>query len=95
MDDLRPTNPPPARSATEGQPFSILFLASAALVLGVGTFVATVADFIRRHQPGISPETYLLPQARQILAPGLGLAAAVGACAAVAAYRHRRNAGRS
>jgi hypothetical protein len=95
MDDSSHANTPPARAHTKGLPLFIRLLASSAVVALVGTFVATEIDFIRRHRPGVSPEAFLVPQALQILAPGIGLAAAFGTCAAVAAYRHRTKAGRS
>jgi|GEM_PF-1616557 len=94
MDDAGPSNFHSLRPPAKRMPFYVRFLASTALVLVVGTFVATATDFVRRHRPGIAPEAYLLPQAQQILLPGLGIASLVGSCAAVASYRHRRNAAR-
>lgn len=64
-----------------------------AVLAFVGTYVATQVDFIRRHRPGISPAAYLQPQALQILAPGLGLSAALGIAAAITVRFRRRPAG--
>jgi hypothetical protein len=38
----------------------------------VATYLAAQVDFLRRHQPGITPVRYWLPQATHIWAPGLG-----------------------
>ena len=67
----------------------VRLLASASLVAFVGTFAAAEADFVRRHRPGTAPQTYLRPQAEQILAPGLGMAVSLAAAAAWLAHRQR------
>jgi hypothetical protein len=65
-----------------------VFATLAALAL-VGSYVAAQIDFIRRHQPGIAPLRYWLPQARTIWAPGLAMAL-ICAGAALALHRWRR-----
>jgi hypothetical protein len=45
-----------------------LTLALCALVI---TYVAAQVDFLRRHQPGITPARYWWPQATHIWMPGL------------------------
>jgi hypothetical protein len=57
---------------SSSRPLVRFFLASAALSL-CGTFFFAQIDFFRRHQPGISPEKYWLPQLYRIWAPGLAL----------------------
>jgi hypothetical protein len=47
----------------------LLTLALCALVI---TYVAAQVDFLRRHQPGITPARYWWPQLTHIWAPGLG-----------------------
>jgi hypothetical protein len=49
-------------------------LVTLALCAMVVTYVAAQVDFLRRHQPGITPERYWWPQLTHILLPGLGTA---------------------
>jgi hypothetical protein len=60
--------------------------ATVALLTVAGTYVAAQVDFLRRHQPGVAPETYWIPQLLQIWAPGL---AAAGLFAITAMILHR------
>jgi hypothetical protein len=61
-------------------------LATVAVLALAGTYVAAQVDFLRRHEPGIQPVRYWLPQLRTIWGPGLGLALV---CAAAAFVLHR------
>lgn len=80
------------RSGYDPAPFWARILMCLAVLAFVGTYVATQVDFLRRHRPGISPAAYLQPQALQILAPGLGLAAAFGIAAVIVTRFRRRTA---
>jgi hypothetical protein len=73
--------------ATSGR--AVRVLATIAVLALVGSYVAAQVDFLRRHQPGIAPLRYWLPQARNIWAPGLGLAL-VSAIVAFALHRWGR-----
>lgn len=64
-------------------------LAGAAVLCVSGTFVAAQIDYVRRHEYGISPTRYWLPQLTHIWLPGLG-AALLLAAAAFALHRRRR-----
>jgi hypothetical protein len=65
---------------------AVRVLATLALLALVGSYVAAQVDFLRRHQPGIPPLRYWLPQIRTIWAPGLALAVV---CAVAALILHR------
>ncbi len=67
-------------------PAARVFAALAFLAVA-GTYVAAQVDFLRRHEPGIAPRRYWVPQVTQIWAPGLGVSALL---AAVAFALHRR-----
>ncbi len=65
----------------------VRILATLALLALVGTFVAAQIDFVKRHRPGKSPESYWRPQITQIWAPGLTVGII---CATAAWWFHRR-----
>lgn len=65
----------------------VKILATLAVLAFVGTFGAAQLDFVKRHRPGKSPESYWLPQLTQIWGPGL---AAGIVCATAAWWFHRR-----
>lgn len=67
----------------------VRLLASLSVLAVAGTFLAAQVDFVRRHTPGITPQRFWQPQARRILAPGLGGAALL---AGLAIALHRRRA---
>jgi hypothetical protein len=64
--------------------------AALAVLVTAGTYVAAQVDYVRRHQPGISPERYLLPQLTHIWLPGLAIAAALAGAAFVLRRRGPR-----
>ena len=64
-------------------------LAAAAVLTLVATYVVAQVDYVRRHQPGIDPTKYWLPQLTQIWLPGL-CAALVFAAAAFMLHRRGR-----
>jgi LPXTG-motif cell wall-anchored protein len=70
-------------------PRAVRLLAAAAVLCLAGTFLAAKIDFVRRHEYGISPTRYWLPQLTHIWLPGLG-AALLLAGAAFALHRRRR-----
>ncbi len=65
---------------------AVRVLATLAVLALVGSYVAAQVDFLRRHQPGITPLRYWIPQLRTIWGPGLAVALA---CGAVAFALHR------
>jgi hypothetical protein len=74
---------PPGRSSPR-----VRLLASAAVLALAGTYLAAQIDLVRRHQPGIAPFRYWLPQVQRIWLPGVGLALVLG----IAAFLlHRRS----
>jgi hypothetical protein len=68
---------------------SVRIVATASLLCAVGTIVAAQIDFLRRHQPGMAPERYWVPQLVQIWLPGLGAALLLGVAAFVLERRAR------
>jgi hypothetical protein len=68
---------------------AVRVFATLSLLAVVATYVAAQVDFLRRHEPGITPIKYWLPQVRLIWAPGLALAL-VCALAAFALHRWKR-----
>jgi hypothetical protein len=64
-------------------------LGTLSVLVLVVTFLMAQIDLWRRHRPGMSPGRYILPQATQILLPGLA-AAAILAIAATIVHRRRR-----
>ncbi len=56
-------------------------LGAAALLAAAGTFLAARIDFVRRHQPGVAPARYWVPQLTHIWLPGLALTAVFGSFA--------------
>jgi len=75
------TAPPMSRSVR-------LLAALATLSLPV-TYLAAQIDFVRRHNPGMAPERYWLPQVMRIWVPGLA-ATLIFALAAFALHRRPR-----
>ena len=73
---LTPVSPRAARPRLPVRIFATL-----ALGAGVATYAAVQIDLVRRHFPGIAPEKYWLPQARQITLPGLGATLLCALCA--------------
>jgi hypothetical protein len=72
---------------------AVRLCATVALLTIVGTYVAAQVDFLRRHQPGIAPETYWIPQLLQIWAPGLAVGT-LFAVSAVILHRWQQRAAR-
>jgi phage tail protein X len=67
----------------------VRFLAALATLSLPATFLAAQIDFVRRHNPGIAPQKYWLPQATRIWLPGLA-ATLIFALAAFALHRRAR-----
>jgi hypothetical protein len=65
----QPTAPRRARV-----PPLVRLLAALSVLTLAGTYVAAQVDFVRRHEPGIDPIRYWLPQLTNIWLPGLGAA---------------------
>jgi hypothetical protein len=81
-----PSGGPPGPQAGLLPGRAVRVLATLAVLALVGSYVAAQVDFLRRHQPGIPPVRYWLPQLRTIWGPGL---AAAAVCAAAALILHR------
>jgi len=79
----------PGSGATPEKDPSVLvrILVTLAVLCGAATYVASQIDFVRRHQPGIPPTRYWVPQLVQIWLPG---AAATALFALCALWLHRR-----
>jgi hypothetical protein len=69
---------------------SVRILAALATLSLPATYLAAQIDFVRRHNPGIAPERYWLPQVTRIWIPGL---AATVIFALLAFVLHRRPRG--
>jgi hypothetical protein len=91
---------PVAVATTDWRPVAMPWLgravrlcATVALLTIAGTYVAAQVDFLRRHHPGVAPETYWIPQLLQVWAPGLAVGTLFAAAAAIL-HRWQRRAAR-
>lgn len=71
------------------------WLAALSVLALAGSYLAAQIDYLRRHEPGVSPSRYLLPQLTRIWIPGVAAALVLGIIALVMHRRARKTAGRS